>query len=448
MLDFRENGSNSPMGKYMLAIIGQQAKGAFEIILYRETTKILVREILGNSMVLYKYPNNFVAFYDRTQQLWNLNFDKQENLDEFLQHATKCNSRVVDKAEGSDLGKHSPSVEAETTDSSSKQKLLSRITNYGQQVLPKAPQRANSSDLSDSETESSCSEQYLGKPAIAPRKFKKTPTNYGKGVVLPHENALSLTSQNVANNNYFLPTNTHMVYSTPLLDYSMSNFIVAQNAELKANLAEISAKLSSLACSGYSGANLNDQSTKIKCQSLKIDNLSSELETSRKDLLSTQTKLDEALDELAKMEQAQDLSELQEKVFEVENLKDQLMRKNEQQAACSLKVEKLELANKESELKREELSRECVELKDRLDERVRELEELRQQSIGKVCLEEGQVEVAVKKALNAAFGNIMEYFGENETYDFKTIQGVVSRNLKKTSGNLIKSLLQDSIGTL
>ncbi|KAH1005180.1 hypothetical protein HUJ04_006210 [Dendroctonus ponderosae] len=457
-----ENGSNIPMGNYMLAIIGHQAKGVFEIILYQKTTIILVREILGSSVVFYKYPKQFVAFYDRVQQLWNMNFDKKDNLDNFLQHATKYNSRIVDKAEESHLGesknaKNSPNVEAEATEPSSKQKLLSKITNYGQQVLPKAPQRTNRSDLSDSETESSSSERNLAKPAIAPRKLKKAPTNCGKSVASQHENALSLTSQNLANNNYFLPTtqlvpNTHSrtVYSTPLPDYSLSNFIVAQNAELKANLAEISAKLNSLTCSGNdNGPNLNDQSTlrtKIKCQSLKIDNLSSDLERSRTDLERTQMRLDEALEELAKasMYRAQvDLAELQEKALEVENLKEQLARKDEQLATCRSKIEELELANQGSEQRRGELSRECSELKESLDERAREVEELKRQYVGNVSLKKGQVEVAVKQALSDAFENVMEEVGRNESYDFNSMHGALSKNLKKTGFNLINFLLQD-----
>lgn len=316
---YRENGKNRSLGKFMVAIIKNNPTGLHDMIIYQKKDFILIRVVLGKSLTFFKYPNNFLAFNDYSSQLWNLNFTSTLDLDTFTEFVSKQDCIIVDQTSESIVEREpvatshniSPPGQNEKTDS--KARILSKITKVGQSILPRTIERTKSSELSESSSESSSNDLPPVKPTVAPRKSRRTLLE--SKTLSPIVPDTTTTTLSHMSNNYFIPHNnnqialnppntTNLVYAQPMPDLGFGNFLVAQNAELKANLAEINMKLNSVLQSRDSNGNVKEHDdsssfqTKIKCQKLKIDNLTTELERCRRSLQKMEEQYKEKCEEL------------------------------------------------------------------------------------------------------------------------------------------------------
>lgn len=314
---YRENGKNRSLGKFMVAIIKNNPTGLHDMIIYQKKDFILIRVVLGTSVTFFKYPNNFLAFNDYNSQLWNLNFNSTSDLETFTEFVSKQDCVVVDQTSESIAEKDesvvrsnniSATCQNEKTDS--KARILSKITKVGHSILPITIERTKSSELSDSSSDSSSTDSPPLKPTVAPRKSRTSSVeNKTLSPIVPITTTTTLSNMS---NNYFIPHSnnqialnpTNLVYAQAMPDLGFGNFLAAQNAELKANLAEINMKLNSVLQSRDSNGNIKERDessslqTKIKCQKLKIDNLATELERCRKSLQKMEAQYKEKCEEL------------------------------------------------------------------------------------------------------------------------------------------------------
>ncbi|CAG9772989.1 unnamed protein product [Ceutorhynchus assimilis] len=435
------NGKNISMGKYMVAVIGNSTTNLYDIIVYQDKTKILIRLTLGPSLSFFKYPNNFVAFYDANKQLWNINFDDLQAKNEFLDCVTKYDSIVIEQVE-------------KTT--SPKEKILSRISKMGQPILP-----------AKTEQIASDSESSLSSDPLPPKPTRKLKRNLGNQLApVYNENYQHLMS----NNNQMMLNNQGSIYPVAhtIPDYGLGSFMIAQNAELKTNLAEINSKLNSVL--GNGDKNGNDLKSKIKCQNLKIDNLTSDLNKSRKAFEDLHRKYVE-LDDQKHMYEAQ-VATLKEKLLkmeafenEVEVLKQQILENNKVEE-LNLKIinyqetinkAELELKDKDKKIEiqnlklkdfeeyykeTENVKKENVDLKQKLEDLTRKLDKDKSKNDNSWVLDKYIINKLVKEGMNQAYADIMANFEENdeEYYSFGEIQSVLLENLKKTSYTLMNSL--------
>ncbi|KAL1506131.1 hypothetical protein ABEB36_005553 [Hypothenemus hampei] len=476
------NDKNVPLGKYMIAIIGNALKDLYDMIAYQDKTKLLLREPLGKSFTFYKYPDQFLSFYDNEMQLWNANFSNSEDINSFLSFASKIGCAIVNKTEATvkksnslndsslEIEKSDEKREVEKNKSSSKEKILSRITKMGQPILPKPLGRSKSSDLSDSEGESSCSDPTINKPVVAPRKFKRNTNNQEKALtpLVTSENSNNLPRHTPLNTNFLLPSsqvllnpqNPGVIYSTPLPDYNLGNLLMSQNAELKSNLTEINMKLNNLLNTNGPDKNGNRDDngliTKIKCQSLTIDNLSSDLRYAEQQLNEYKKKYEEKLQEL-NVEQAKvkNLKELESELTalrntsginlalenEVESFKRELALKCTEIEGQNDRLALLETSLSASETLKEELLKDNNDLKVQLDRQMITIKELEETVNGNADKE--KINKIVRESMNEAFGEIMANFNDADKYSSDNIQRVLLDNLKKTSFKLMKSLSQN-----
>ncbi|XP_076258001.1 uncharacterized protein LOC143195039 isoform X1 [Rhynchophorus ferrugineus] len=478
-----ENGESKLQGKHIVAIIGKQGQENNELIVYKEKTNILIRETLNKTMSFFKYSNNFIGFYDRTRCFWNLGFMTIEEYDSFLKELPKQKCIIVlntseNSNETSDTERTKQPHQTvdinkslESPEIQQKNEVLTRITKMGQPILPKTIiENKYTTFQSDSETESSYSDT---KPSVTPRKFKKsngvlherkflnTPTS---------ENKLVLSTE-LSNNNQMLGNNHMMLYPqgmvlTQTMPEYMNNFLIAQNAELKSNIAEINMKLSTVLSNQGSGHNINREEfkqakSKVKCLNLKIENLTMELDqlkNEHQDLKkSYNNKCKELCDEQERAFGANSLSvevnflknKLNEKEKEIELLKSEIDDKNEFIEKQNIDMQRLEKYHKENEIYKSILSSEIDELKSKLDDAHLKINEYEDK-----CKEQQELlnnysknsitsstsndsSKIIKETMNEAFTSIMNCFDESESYSYKCIQNIILANLKHSSLSLI-----------
>lgn len=480
----RENAISKLLGKHIVAIIGKQGQENHELIVYKEKTNILIRETLNETVSFFKYTNNFIGFYDRTRCFWNLNFLTTEEYDSFLMELSKHRCAIILKtsencSESNDIEKtkelhaiDKKNLIQKTPDSSElqqKNEILSRITKMGQPILPKnIVESKYVASQSDSETESSFSDT---KPTVTPRKFKKCNgvLHERKFINSPNnENKLVLSTE-LSSNNQILGNNHMMMYpqgmflSQPMPEYNMNNFLIAQNAELKNNIADINLKLSTMLSN--QGGNMNSEEFKeaksrVKCLNLKIDNLTTELDRLQKEHQDLKKSYNNKCKELSEEQEkvltintlSVDIDFVKNKILdnnkEIELLKMELSKKNELIEEQKVDVERLENYRKESETYKGVLSREIDELKLKLDEDCRKLKEYedkceKQQALlanfssNNIAPNTIDSSKIIKGTMNATFTSIMSSFDENESYNYKYIQDTILTNLKHSSLRLI-----------
>ncbi|XP_066147312.1 uncharacterized protein [Euwallacea fornicatus] len=466
-----ENGKNVTMGRYMVAVIENPTVSSFELIAYQQKDKILIRETLGEVLTFYKYSNNFIAFTDRHKHVWNLSFDNTERFEAFIQCVSKHNCRIIDnilrsthKEENTSSIKDSLETKEipNSTESSSKDKILSRITKLGQPILPRRLERSKSSELSDSETESSSSDPLPVKSVVAPSKAKRNLNTQDKSLapVLP-ENNIPL------NNNIFVPNNhlmlnhqnSALVYTQPLPDLGFGNYIVAQNAELKANLAEINLKLNRVLNNrdknGNCGEDVTALQTRIKCQNLKIDNLSTDYQRTRADFEILKRRYDEKCQELEKSLSAKQQVDVLEvelvSLREAANNEELLLQRINELKGKVSELEKLIASLNERNRVAEssnanyiELQKESENLRLQVEEQKLKINQLQQklstQKENSQVFDKEKINRVVKESMNEAYRGIVESFDDGRTYSLSDIHLVLLENLKKTSYHLINSL--------
>ncbi|XP_066252119.1 putative leucine-rich repeat-containing protein DDB_G0290503 isoform X2 [Euwallacea similis] len=459
------------MGRHMVAIIDNPTISSFDLIAYQQKDKILIRETLGEALAFYKYSNNFIAFTDRHKHVWNLSFDNIESFEAFIQCVCKHNSPIIDNISKSAQKEESTSSiktsleTKEITNSkeqSSKDKILSRITKLGQPILPKRLERSKSSELSDSETETSSSDPLPVKPVVAPRKAKRNLNSQDKSLA-----PVLLENNNPLNNNIFVPNNHLMlnhqnpalVYTQPLPDLNFGNYIVAQNAELKANLAEINLKLNRVLNNRDNNGNCSEDvtalQTRIKCQNLKIDNLSTDYQRMRSDFEILKEKYDQKCQELDKSLTTKkqvdvleaELVSLRETAKNEELL---LQRINELKGKLSEHEELIASLNERNSVvegnnaNQIELQKESENLRLQVEEQKLKIDQLqlklKKQEENAQMLDKEKINRVVKESMNKAYRGIMENFDDRETYSLSDIHSALLENLKNTSYTLINSL--------
>ncbi|XP_050293267.1 uncharacterized protein LOC126733880 [Anthonomus grandis grandis] len=481
-----DNGKNKLMGKYMVALTSNPIKSVTELMIYQDKTKILIRETLDKSLIFVKYQNNFIAFCDSQKKLWNLSFDTVENKEIFLQHIENCHCILQEqnnngnKDETDDTNPTQVSTKPEISSDikssdATKEQILSRVTKMGQPILPRMVELHKSSEVSDYESESSCTETV--KPVTVPRKLRKTPGSTEKALtvapIVPEVNNRTY-SMPFANNNYYVPQNqmmhaqnpTGLVYSQSMPDYGLSHFLINQNAELKASLAEINAKLNNAFISSDKNGNSCEETSvlksKIKCQSLKIDNLNSELQKMHKKFQDLSIKYEDKCKELmeakATKEQSglleSELIFLRDKVKQADILQERLEKlendvkiKDDKMNLLNVDLNSIEQQLLEAKTQNEILLTKNSELNERLQQTLLELDEQRKQT----CVNEGEnnmnplnkekVSKIIKDSMNEAFRGIMGSFSDDKSYETREIQAVLMQNLLDTSFKLINSFL-------
>lgn len=486
-----ELGTNKLVGKHIVAVIGNSTQKLYEMILYKEKTNILIRQILNDSFNLYKYPKNFIGFYDSSNFFWSLSFANEEDCENFIKEASKQNCQVIDKCTENKLVKEPELVQIQndvplalnenSEDSKTKTDILSRITKMGQPILPKSTfERKINTEPSDSETESSYSDSKIVKPTAVPRKLKKVQSQIQSKTfsnsVHPDNTALSPfitnNAQMLPNHNQMMLHHPGLMVSQPVPDYSVNNFLIAQNTELKTNISEINMKLNSLLSNqNVVGQNTDDSKelkSTVKCLKLKIENLSSDLEKATRECTQLRKEYKEKCEELAleqiKNNESQSLNTeigylkqcLAEREKDIDLLKLELKGKTDVIESQQLRLNESEKYYEENRIYKENVSVQIEELEKKLeeantklleqDEHCRKIEtELKNKSVQNESLNNIDYNQIVKETMNDAFTDIMEHFNENEKYSFIDIQKIVLKKLKQASLTLINQINENSL---
>nr|CAI5837524.1 unnamed protein product [Callosobruchus analis] len=446
-----ENNEYKCLGKHGLAIIGSTDLGLYELIGYKEKTNIIIRIKLCETFCYYNQQNNFSSFFDSSSQNWLVKFDNNDQK-QFSDVLSQYGAKVIEKT--IETGKTEVdnkiikpdllpkpeiySTESKTTEdqqsdyseSVKRANILHRIAKMGQQVISKP--LSHSSELSDSEQE----EPQIDKKTPLMRRHKK----------LAHS-ALSPVHLNrqVAVEPQYMPTQT---YYTNSPNETFSQFLIAQNAELKLQLASISAKLDNLSIghnpSQYKNSDESAMKSRIMILELMNENLQTALEKSEKKFEALQSsqenskstrtvlELEENIKRLTlEMENVRNhelntTEELQKEIKKQENvISNQKTRIKDLEDQCE-KYQQIQNSNKELEATVSSLKKELELLKEKINEN---------STKGRINVVE--VEDMVKQHMSNMFQSIISNFQEDVQYCSSDIQPKIAKELRKTTFKII-----------
>lgn len=364
-------------------------------------------------------------------------------------------------------------VQSDSSGSRKRADILNRMAKMGQQILPQVSSKTTSSD-SDSELKHTVSNKR-----VPPRKFKRNIQEKPS----PKEEIPQVTSENEMK---ILPMQTSTVsscqnvpgtimYPSPTGVDWFSNYILAQNTEMKINLAQISAKLDTVVSKGGSKMTEPDDNqlvSKVKALELRSDNLQDALQKSESRYLRLKEKYEKLIAEKQKEqhieEKDNEIKELQATISKLTDKCEENQRSLNiyQNIAADLEYAKIKVKEyKETietqKLKLEEFqglckqNEECKELQTTIDKLNSTIENLKlKQKDFDTYLKQNESEKqnrtkknneninhmseVVKTYINDMYQSVLNDFDQDETFTFKEIQGILAKNLKNTTFKIIE----------
>lgn len=395
----REDGKYNSLGRHGVAIIGSKQHNTYEIIIYKEKNNILLREKVNTNFSLINQDDSFSTFYTAKRDNWLLKFDNKQDQNYFSEQIVQFGGKIENNSKKE---KNTKKDENPKKEDSVRADILSRMAKMGQQILPDRVVKNSSTDLSDSELDDSKNERK-----ITPRKNKRPPSIE--------------TSQQIVSTQ-LIPT--QIVPQT--VPYDNLGFVVAQNTELKLNLAQISNKLDLILSGNQNRVENTDESlvlkSKLKSLELQNENLLTELNRMQK-----KSPDDEKLkDDLIKTKLALDLALERNKNIENQlNLKQEYVKSLESTIADNkLNLERSLEANKQLEDEINELKNNEEELKVKL-----KAYELKQKDNSEV----------IKQHMNEMYQNLVGNF-PNGQHSSSDIQNAIGKSIKTLTYKLIHEL--------
>lgn len=308
-------------------MIGNDALGTYNLILYKDKQNILTRAKLSTKFLFTLSENSFSTFYDDSNQNWLVHFDSTTELEEFTQAIKRRGAKIIDNSkenikvnDAKELYAKKDTHEVETVESHTKENdgnmlsdssgtqikadILSRMARMGQPILP-ALALKNASDISDSESDTN---KMTKKPIRKPRRNIPSTETTPKQSETTKTNLLNnydVTQQPVATyqgtpgpmvpvqstlqyQNY--PGQVVIAQPTVSPSYDPVNIFLSetrtQNTEIRMSLAELSSKLDEvLGKVRKEDVQTKEEKvlqTKIKALELQAMNLTKDLQVSLK----------------------------------------------------------------------------------------------------------------------------------------------------------------------
>lgn len=522
LIFFRENNDYVALGKHGLAVIGSSDRNIYELIGYKEKTNILFRININNSFSFYNQKDNFSTFYDSDSLNWLVKFEGNDQ-EEFTKIFELYDVKIINKINSSEtttsksldtekvmtapkpelpqkpvLNTNKDDSQSDSSGSKQRANILNRMAKMGHAILPKSDIKNTSTELSDSD------EEKTHERRIPPRQIKKaaaeriskqiinsnTESNLMNDKIqqqiLPNEMFHSQMLPNHIYNPNIVPSqaicNPSQLYNPQLIPSTMyhpnwnndglNQYIIAQNTELKLNLAQISNKLDTVLNTkktDFEEVDKNVLLSRLKTMKLKTENLESSLQNSEEQystLKSKYTKIEEKLQNTVGMESKNKEIEILEKTIsalkvnlvesqekydsnksEIKLLENKVKELDEIIEAQKQQLQEYENLNKEennvAELNEtiEDLNKSIdilklkqKDLEDYFEKSEAEKKETTQINNTKIK----SLDEIVKRHMNDMYQSILDNFQEEGSYNFSNIQMSVAKSLKVTSFKIIQ----------
>lgn len=514
MIVSRDNNEYVALGNHGLAIIGSVDRNIYEMIGYKEKTHILFKVKVNNDFTFYNQNDNFSTFYDGESINWLVKF-VQNDQEEFTKILESNHAKIVLVPETSPKNDEKTSenvinfpkpdlpekpvlvnfakddLQSDSSGSKQRANILNRMAKMGQAILPRSEMKYTSTELSDSDIDEKTYEKR-----ISPRQLKreksskqtiltnlniesKTETDYNNqsltnqisnAPVIP--NQVLCNPQQLPNQLFNAQSMPHQIYYPNWSNDGYNQYMIAQNTELKVNLAQISSKLD-LVLNSKNGSNDDDDKknllSRLKAMKLKTENLESSLQKSEEKYSVLTTKyvelerklqntsgvesknkeidiLESSLSELQfKLQEVQQKSE--ERKCELVTYKNNILELKEiiaTQRDQLREYEKLEKENKHLEELNDTIASQN-KIVDILKLKQKDFEEYfeKAEAEKKVAAQKSNTKIksldeVVKKHMNEMYQSVLNNFEEDGTYKFSDIQMGVAKNLKITSFKIIE----------
>lgn len=314
---FSVQNSYNKIGKYGLAIVGNNEQTIFEIIIYKDNQNIILRvKLTANSKVIMQ-DNVFATIVDDKKQYWSTRFTSSEDLQGFvsalearkfkvIKPTTENNETVSKKTDIPDKtadkisfsgGDEPKSGNLSNEDAETKANILSRIVKMGQQAFP-MPQNESTNVEEPVKSESLLLEVDLNKESKVPTTITKT-NFHNQLPQSPTENLVNIAHEVMpVSSNFNNYSNNEMLSMQCNMQAFFSEHRM-HNAETRMNLCQMSSKLDSVMKDFQSLKSVEHEILKNKVDMLeaKLSSLSkadSQNETSVFKAL--ETKIDELID--------------------------------------------------------------------------------------------------------------------------------------------------------
>ncbi|XP_072385719.1 uncharacterized protein [Diabrotica undecimpunctata] len=451
-----EDNTFKPVGKHGLAIIGSDELKVYEIIAYKHKTHTILRAKVSDQFYFQQRKDNLSSFIDNNQQNWLVKFETQEQQLEFTdllkfygaqilleplnnsKDEKKVNTPVITtKPETS-----SNYPDSDSSDSTRKANILSRITKMGQQVVPK-PVPTLESDISDE------NESHESKT----RKFRKVKKTEREEIqYLPETVSTELIQKPLLS----VP---QVYYSQPAYG-DLNSVLLAQNSELRCSLNQISQKLDNL--SSQNIGSTSNLSSKVKVLELRTENLQTELQRYKQkcyDLEMKNTahhsKQDEKSLEISHLKET--IAELSTKLLEANSKSSNLEDFKHELEENKLIILELENVIETQKHSLEELdllyqqskttNMEANLLIKNLNHKIKEHEmHVQNSDLEKIDLHQGNLQHInilsdlVKTSMNGMYQSILNSLDQDGADSFNDVQSVLAKNLKDTSFRIINGI--------
>lgn len=495
------------------------------MICYKEKTNILFRVRISSNFTFYNQKDNFSTFYDNNSLNWLVKFESKDQ-DEFIKtlesYAVKIvnatdNSEITTKNEKPELPQKplfdSINKDDSLSDSSgSKQRanILNRMAKMGQAILPKPNIKNTSTEQSDSDFEDKTHERRVPprqKRAAAEKSSKQlimTPSNVDNVKIISststsdnnyqHNSIHDINNgQQFSSSNQIVPSQQvlfnpqqlpNQIYNPQIIPSQMfhSNFndgytqyIIAQNTELKMNLAQISSKLDTVLKTNKTNDEDTDKKmllTKLKTMKLKTENLEAALQRSERSydtLIMKYEELEKKLQNTCEVdEKNKELDILENTISE---LKLKLQESQNESKAILTELERWQIKSKEQEdiiqMQQEQLKDHSkLELDNKYIEELHETIKTLNSKIDILKLKQKDFEIyfeksesekklsaqanntkiklledVVKRHMNEMYQSILDNFKDGESYNYSDIHKGVTKNLKLTSFKIIDNCI-------
>lgn len=489
---------------------------------------------ISNIFTFYNQTDNFSSFYDCNSSNWLLKFESQDQ-DEFTKALEACGvnivqpsdtySEITTKVQKPELSEkpvfdnvNKEDLLSDSSESKQRANILNRMARMGQAILPKPEMKNTSTELSDSDFDEKAHERRIPPQQVkraATEKIKQGTTEKLQQTIqssnleskvmsnsnivdnnqqyqsLSNELSNSQTFPNQLYNNQIVPS--QVLYNTQQVSNQLMNpqiipsqmyhpnwandgynqYIIAQNAELKINLAQISAKLDTALNLKRTDDEDVDKMvllSRLKTIKLKTENLEKALQKSEESNCLLRRKNEELETEL---QNTSGVESKNKEIYILENtvselkLKLQETQEKSQKIILEIKTWKTKAKEQEDviEMQRNQL-KEYSKLQNE-NENIQELNETisslnetvdilklklkdfeeyyeKTESEKKVAAQADNNNVKsfegiVKRHMNEMYQSILDDFESTESHTYSEIQKSIARHLKTASFKIIEN---------